>query len=164
MANITLITGEPKSGKSTFLHNKYQELHKTCKVGGVIASDIVGNNCDRAGFIMNDVATDETVMLADLVNSCEKINLGKWFVYVDNIKSFMIPAIANALETCDVVFIDEIANMQLLSSEFRSFIMSDRLTTSNKKIFVTIAKTIYDDHKNDVSRYMRSVTDDVVLL
>ena len=164
MTNITLITGEPKSGKSTFLSNKYKELHNTYKVGGVIASDIRDDNGDRTGFVMKDVATNETVMLADLACGGGKVNLGKWYVYVDNIENFMIPAIANALETCDVIFIDEVASMQLLSEGFKSFILSDKLVTNNKTIFITIAKIIYDDHENDVDKYIRNIADNVVLL
>ena len=135
-------------------------------VGGIIASDVVGNQGNRVAFMMRDIATDETVMLADLAEhgSEDKVLLGKWFVYTDNISSFMIPAITKALQSSDVIFIDEIASMQLLCDDFKEFVMSDILSNSHKRIFVTIAKRIYDDYDDCINLHMRSIATDVVCM
>ncbi len=164
MTNITLVTGDPKSGKSTYLNKVCQEVRNDYTVGGIVASDIRDEQGDRVGFVMNNVGTGETAMLADLTEYSNKVQFGKWFVYQDNIKGFMLPVITKALRNCDVVFIDEIASMQLLCNDFKQFIISDALTISYKRIFITIAKTVYDSHENYIGNYMRSIADDVVLL
>ncbi len=86
-------------------------------VGGMISREIRESGI-RLGFEIVDVASSNRGWLAH-VNQKIGPRVGKYTVNMQHLKKIGAQAIANALETRDVVVMDEIGPMELFSEEFK---------------------------------------------
>lgn len=109
-------------GKTTIL----QEIKKHIKnrgysVGGVYCPEIREKGM-RTGFNIIDISSGKKGILSSVHNNNRPSGpmVGKYKVNLNDIRKIAIPALKNALETADFVFIDEIAPMELKSSSFSS--------------------------------------------
>jgi nucleoside-triphosphatase len=118
MAKI-LITGQPGVGKTTFILNVYKKLDLIC--GGFYTKEIRKMGT-RVGF---DIFTldGKTAPLAS-VNHKSAYRVSKYGVYVENVDNVAVPAILEAVRTCDLVIIDEIGKMELFSEEFKKAVLT----------------------------------------
>ena len=111
------ITGPPGIGKTTVLLKTAEKLiAKGYKLGGVITQEIRERGV-RVGFEIRDFASDNKGWLAHIHQPVGP-QLGKYKVHLENLSSIGALAISAALETADIVLIDEIGPMELFSKAF----------------------------------------------
>lgn len=117
MADTVLITGPPRSGKTTVIDTVRTDLEAAgFAVGGLVCPER-RHEGERVGFDVVDVATGDRATLAH-VDQEEGPRVGTYRVAVDNLERIASKAFATARETSDVVIIDEIAPMELHSEAF----------------------------------------------
>ena len=109
------ITGRPEVGKTTLIERVLERLPDGC-AGGMYSKEIrvIGR---RVGFALFDVATGAEGRLAHLHQRVGPM-VGKYTVNVDSLESVGIAAVRHAIETKDLVVIDEVAPMEFHSPHF----------------------------------------------
>jgi len=113
MKRKILITGKPKSGKSTLLEKIISNYKDKI---GFITNEIKENN--RKGFEI-ETHKKEKIILAH-VDFKTNYKVSKYFVKPKNLDS-IIPKISKFKEE-DILYLDEIGEMQLLSKRFISLV------------------------------------------
>jgi nucleoside-triphosphatase len=112
-----IIIGRPGSGKSTCITLLLEKLRASgIKVGGIRTPELRERGV-RKGFAVEDILTGRTDVFAS-TDFKEGPSISKYRVDVMRFESIAIPALRRALEECDVVIIDEIGKMELLSGKF----------------------------------------------
>jgi len=114
---ILLVTGTPGVGKTTVLTKTTDALKaRGFSVGGMISREVrVGNV--RVGFEIIDLTNGKHGYLAH-INQKRGPQIGKYHVNLEDLESIGVNAIADAVEKCRVVAIDEIGPMELFSRKF----------------------------------------------
>ena len=134
MIKNILLTGMPKSGKSTLLRKTIKEYSN--KVGFV--TNEVRLNSERVGFEME--AQNGVKIPLSNVNFKSDFKVSKYFVDVSSI-GLIIPYVSK-FNTDDLLYLDEIGEMQLFSEDFKELVVKF-LDSSNTCIF-TISKVFSD--------------------
>ncbi|MEM2969457.1 MAG: NTPase [Candidatus Bathyarchaeia archaeon] len=129
------MTGRPGVGKTTVLTKVIDELKfKGVKVGGMITKESRTNG-ERDGFIIYDLGSESKGWLAR-----KKLGhgpqIGKYYVCLNDLESIGVNAILDAVATTDVVVIDEVGPMELLSVRFCNAVL--RALDSNRLVLGTI--------------------------
>lgn len=109
-----LLTGQPGSGKTTLIKKVLEKA--TFSVGGFLSNEMRRGN-QRVGFTL-DTLNGKRGILAH-IDLETKHRVGKYHVDVNSLESVGISAIENAMQDRDVVIIDEIGKMELLSKRFQ---------------------------------------------
>jgi nucleoside-triphosphatase len=120
MPDNILVTGRPGSGKTTLvtsLAERYSE--RGFKVGGFVTEEI-REDANRVGFLVRDLGGD-TGILAHVTYK-GKLRVGKYGVDVATFERIALHALGDGREKADLLVIDEIGRMELISSAFRSII------------------------------------------
>lgn len=121
MKRLIFLTGPPRTGKTTVLLKTAEKLNaRNYKLGGMISQEIREKGV-RVGFEIRDYATGRKGWLAH-VRQPTGPRIGKYRVNLADLKSIGVAAIRNALQGSEVVLIDEIGPMELLSEDFRAVI------------------------------------------
>lgn len=117
------ITGPPGVGKSTVLRRIIERLeHGNFKIGGILCPDVRGGDGRRVGFKIVDVHSGREGWLAVSGEPGEP-RIGRYHVRVGEAEEIGVKALEHAIRECDVIVIDEIGPMELLSKKLRrSFI------------------------------------------
>jgi nucleoside-triphosphatase len=115
---VLLLTGAPGIGKTTILARTAELLKSEgYSVGGMISREVrVKQN--RVGFEIIDVTSSSRNWLAHVD---QKIGpqVGRYRVNISGLEATGVPAVLNAVQKADVVFIDEVGPMELFSSRFK---------------------------------------------
>jgi len=112
-----IIIGRPGSGKSTCIMLLLEKLRDSgIKVGGIRTPELRERGI-RKGFAVEDILTGRTDVFAS-TDFKEGPSISKYRVDIVRFESIAIPALRRALEECEVVMIDEIGKMELLSRNF----------------------------------------------
>lgn len=115
-----LLTGPPGVGKTTILEEIKESLTvKGFSIGGIYCPEIKEKG-KRTGFSIMDIASGNRGLLASIHihGSTQGLKVGKYTVNLNDIEKIGILAIKNAVEKADYIFIDEIAPMELKSTNF----------------------------------------------
>jgi nucleoside-triphosphatase len=129
---IILLTGPPGIGKTTVLSKAALALNaQGCHVGGMISREIRQDH-ERLGFEIIDLATTEHGWLAH-INQREGPQIGKYKVNLENLHKIGAQAIETAIESCEIVIIDEIGPMELFSENFRQAV---KKALNSKKLVI----------------------------
>jgi nucleoside-triphosphatase len=137
------LTGQPGSGKSTVFIKSIKLLQEMgCKVGGIHTPEIRRKG-KRIGFNVVDIASKRTEVLAS-VNIKPVHRVGKYGVNLPGFESVAIQAIDYAENNCDIICIDEIGRMELLSKQFKYKLES--VLKGPKPLLAVL-------HRNYVSKY-----------
>lgn len=122
MRKNILITGSPKSGKSTLLRKLIAEIEP--KVGFV--TNEIRNETGRVGFEIEAHSHKKSVLAHIDFNTLHKVS--KYFVNIENLES-VLPEVLAFTEK-DTLYLDEIGEMQLLSEQFKALVLK-YLNSSN---------------------------------
>jgi nucleoside-triphosphatase len=112
-----LVTGPPRSGKTTVLQRVQAHLaSRGYQAGGIFCPELRSGG-ERVGFEIVDVMTGESRVLAH-VDREEGPRVGKYRVDVKGIDAICAAAFGRAFDDADVLLVDEIAPMEVYSDEF----------------------------------------------
>lgn len=115
---MLLLTGSPGVGKTTVLLRVVESLKtKGYSVGGMISREVRSGGA-RVGFEVLDLSSDRRGWLAH-VNQPSGPQVGRYRVNLEDLNDIGAEAIVKAVESCDVIAIDEIGPMELFSERFR---------------------------------------------
>jgi len=143
-----LITGQPRSGKTTLvsqISNKFKEMDK--KVLGFITTEVRSGQ-SRIGFKALDLNSNNECWLARKTNKRTKFMVGYYNVFITEFESFLTKTFEAAAfyASIDLIVIDEIGKMELFSKKFESLI--SEIFNSNIPILATIGQRLKHPFKN----------------
>lgn len=118
MSTNLLVTGPPRSGKTTVLQRVRDHLERQgYRAGGIHCPEILSDDGDRVGFEIVDLTTGDARILAH-VELEDGPTVGKYRVNVTGIDAICAAAFARAFDDADFLIVDEIAPMEVYSEEF----------------------------------------------
>lgn len=134
MKKNILLTGEPRSGKSTLLKNLIKpERNKS----GFVAEEILEDG-KRIGFdVVNHLGNRAILARTDQITPH---SVSRYFVQVDSLES-LLPSVAK-YDDGDLLYIDEIGQMQLYSEHFEQHVMH---CLDSPNIVISTISQVYDD-------------------
>ncbi len=114
-----IITSQPKAGKTGFLLKLADYFSKKgLSVGGMVTKAVLDEKGNRIGFEILNTITGETGVLA--TKGGAGVPHEGYSVNIQDLERVGIPAIEQAIKSCDIVLIDEIGPMELKSEAFRA--------------------------------------------
>ncbi|MCC4771922.1 NTPase [Methanosarcina sp. DH2] len=128
------VTGSPGVGKSTVVAKAVEKFGNQpgFKVGGIQTVEI-RKEVRREGFSIMDLETGKSGTLSYIRGSGPRF--GKYHVNLEDLERIGASAIRNSL-SCDLVVIDEIGPMELISEPFVSAV--EKVLESDKSILVVL--------------------------
>ncbi len=132
-----LITGPPKSGKTTAINNIIQLLRsRNIVLAGIMCPEIIRDGI-RYGFKIIDIKSGREGILAS-INEEKGPRVSKYRVNIPNLEEIGVKAIETALsDDSQVIVIDEIGKMELLSQKFARVVI--KALDSRKPVLGIIA-------------------------
>lgn len=112
-----LITGPPRSGKTTVVQRTVRRLEADGYEAGGVYCPEVRSEGERVGFDIVDVMSGESRALAR-VDRAEGPRVGSYRVDVEGVDAVSTRAFCRALDEAAFVVVDEIAPMEVHSDEF----------------------------------------------
>jgi nucleoside-triphosphatase len=114
---VLLLTGNPGVGKTTVLAKAVNALKKGFSIGGMVSREVREGGV-RVGFEILDIGSGKRGWLAH-VNQQTGPQVGRDHVNIEDLNAVGAKAVADAVEKCDAVAIDEIGPMELFSEKFK---------------------------------------------
>jgi nucleoside-triphosphatase len=147
MKNKILITGAPRSGKSTLVSQviDYCTKKKDLIIYGFLTPEIRKNG-GRIGFKIIDIFSKNSYSLARVGDFKTKYKVGKYNVFVEEFEKYLNNFLDLEEKSFDLVVIDEIGKMELLSNKFQAFIK--KIFLSDYSILATIGLKLHHPLKN----------------
>ncbi len=146
MRKNILITGAPKSGKSTLLGKVISDIpNKT----GFVTNEIRQGE-GRVGFEIETSSGDKTVL--SHIDFKTPFKVSKYFVDVLNLDK-IIPKVSKFKEN-DILYLDEIGEMQLFSKNFEGLVLN---YLDSKNIVLASLSQIYQNFFTDVIRKRKDI-------
>ncbi len=141
MKRLLFVTGRPGIGKTTVLLSAAEELKaRGYCVGGMISKEIRREG-RRVGFEIVDFRTGAKGWLAHVEQRAGP-QVGKYKVSLGDLDSIGVNAVLDASMNADVVIIDEIGPMELLSQAFRKAV--NEALDSGKLLLAVIHQSARD--------------------
>jgi nucleoside-triphosphatase len=131
MGRTLLLTGRPGVGKTTIVKQVVAALGQ--RAGGFYTEEIRGPG-GRKGFRLITLDGHEAVMAHVDIRSRHRV--GRYGVDVATLDSVGVAAIRRAVESRDVVVVDEIGKMELFSGEFQGAVI--KAVSSRKIVLATV--------------------------
>jgi len=131
MKRVLLLTGKPGTGKTAII--KEAIARAKIKAGGFYTEEIrVGRQ--RHGFRIISLDGREAILAH--INISSPYQVSKYRIDVESLNRIGVSAIHQALQECDLVVIDEIGKMELVSPQFREAML--RAINNGKRVLGTI--------------------------
>lgn len=131
------ITGRPGVGKTTLIEQVLPLLHLS--VGGFVVKEL--SVCGhRVGFALTDLATGRSGTLAH-IHQPSGPRIGRYTVNLQTMEELGVPAVEDAIRSCDLVVIDELAPMEMTNERFVPAVES--ALASSKRLLISTHAT-YD--------------------
>ena len=146
------ITGLPQAGKTDILLRVIGMLESEgIKVGGMITEAIMDGG-KRVGFNVMDWETKEKDVMAhkDIETETSRMRVEDYGVNVEAIDRIGVPAIMRAIEEADVIVIDEIGRMEVLSPNFVEAVKET--FDMDKPLIITLHKKSRNPLLQDIRR------------
>ncbi|HDD72749.1 MAG TPA: NTPase [Candidatus Aenigmarchaeota archaeon] len=131
------ITGRPGCGKSTLINSIIMQL-KEKRISGILSLEIREGK-KRVGFMIRDIKSGEKNILASVDMDGPKI--GKYGVNLSGLER-IVSRFLEGFGNSDVVLIDEIGKMEMLSEKFREAV--DIVLNSNKDVVAVVGLGFVD--------------------
>lgn len=131
MIKNLFISGTPGVGKTTLLREV--TLPKREKIGGFYTEHILAGRV-RKGFMIRTFDGQERMLAAKGLKSPHQ--LGKYGVDLNALENVGVPALKLAMMSKDLIVIDEIGSMEMMSERFRTVLLES--LTSTKPVLATI--------------------------
>jgi nucleoside-triphosphatase len=131
MKHVCLLTGPPRVGKTTLIKQVVSEFHG--KAGGFYTEEIREHD-ERRGFCL--VTLDGKDVVLSHVNFKSAYRVGKYGVNVEGLEQVGVTALLDAARDYDLIVVDEIGKMEMLSLKFREVVTN--LVNSNRRVLGTI--------------------------
>jgi nucleoside-triphosphatase len=128
---VLLLTGQPGSGKTALIK---EALARTKVRGGGFYTEEIRTGGMRQGFRIATLDSQEAVLAHIDISSPHRIS--KYKVDVGALDRVGVSALRRALAESDLVVIDEIGKMELLSPRFKEVVT--QAMNSGKKVLATI--------------------------
>ena len=138
MARTLLITGRPGVGKTTVIH-KVAALLGT-RAGGFYTQEIRGPG-GRKGFQLVTLPAGGREAVLAHVDVRTRNRVGRYGVDVAALDAVGVAAIRKAIQSNEIVIVDEIGKMELFSGEFRGAVL--KAVSSDK---ILIASVMLQNH------------------
>jgi nucleoside-triphosphatase len=120
MPDNILVTGRPGSGKTTLVTSLAERFTaRGFKVGGFVTEEI-REGPHRVGFRVRDLRGDMAVLAHIAYKGKQRV--GKYGVDLAAFESVAVPALRAGKEEVDLLIVDEIGRMELLSQAFRDLL------------------------------------------
>ncbi len=131
MKNVCLLTGPPRAGKTTLIKQVVADFKgKAC---GFYTEEIREND-ERQGFQL--VTLDGRTVLLSHIDFNSPYRVGKYGVNIEGLEEVGVTALLRGQINCDLVVVDEIGKMEMLSLKFRSAI--EEMIAANRRMLGTI--------------------------
>ena len=134
MAKVLLLSGKPGTGKTSLIKEAIDRVK--IEAGGFYTQEIRSAGV-RQGFKIITLDGKEAILAH--INISSPYQVSKYNVDIDSLNEVGIPAIQQALKQNDLIVIDEIGKMELLSLQFQEVVL--QAIQSGKKILGTIMFT-----------------------
>jgi nucleoside-triphosphatase len=131
MRRALLLTGKPGTGKTALIK---EALARTRVRGGGFYTEEIRAGGIRQGFRIITLDGQEAVLAH--VNIASPYQVSKYKVDIDSLNRVGVSALRQALKESDLIVIDEIGKMELLSPQFREAVT--QAIGSGKKVLGTI--------------------------
>ena len=131
MKRVLLLTGQPGSGKTAVIK---EALAKTEVKGGGFYTEEIRTGGIRQGFRIITLAGQEAILAHVDISSPHRVS--KYKVDTGALDRVGVSALRQALTESDLVVIDEIGKMELLSPRFREVVT--QALNSAKKVLGTV--------------------------
>lgn len=136
MKRVLLLTGSPGTGKTAIIE---EAIAKTkIRAGGFYTEEIRLAGV-RQGFRIISLDGQEATLAH--INISSPYQVSKYRVDIESLNRVGVSAIHQALEECDLIAIDEIGKMELLSPQFKQAVW--QVINSGKKVLGTIMLNLY---------------------
>lgn len=129
-----LIEGAPGTGKTTLIERLITKLGRDKRLGGFFTREIREKG-ERTGFKIITVDKQEGVLAHEGLKGGLKV--GKYTVNLEDLEKIGVSSIGRALKEDDVIIVDEIGKMELMSPRFSEMI--DIALNSEKPFIATVA-------------------------
>jgi nucleoside-triphosphatase len=131
MKPVYLLTGPPGSGKTSLI--KQAVVMMKGRAGGFYTEEIRSRGV-RQGFRLITLDGDSAILAHVDIRSRQRVS--RYGVDITGLEQVGVAALRRAAEHCDLVIVDEIGKMELLSASFRETVA--QLIGSGKKVLGTI--------------------------
>jgi len=131
MKRALLLTGKPGMGKTALIK---EALASTKVKGGGFYTEEIRTGGIRQGFRIITVDGQEVIFAHVSISSPYQVS--KYRVDVDSLNRVGVSVLLRALRESDLIVIDEIGKMELLSAQFREAVT--QAISSGKKVLGTI--------------------------
>jgi len=132
---LFLLTGPPRSGKTTVANEVAKRLRaRGVRVGGMTTSEVAQGGV-RSGFQVTDISSGRTGVLAQ-VSGEPGPRIGKYVVNQADLNEVGVKAIESAEENADLIIIDEVGPMELTSQAFVKAV--EAALSSTKPVILTL--------------------------
>jgi len=131
MKTAYLLSGEPGTGKTTIIKEMLSKVNKSA--GGFYTEEVRSQGV-RQGFQIITLDGKSAVLAHVSVRSQYRVS--KYGVDTDSMDRVAVPALKQAIQSKDVVVIDEIGKMELFSASFKDAVIE--ALESKKRILGTI--------------------------
>jgi nucleoside-triphosphatase len=131
------LSGLPGVGKTTTLIKSIEMLEEEgYRVGGMITEELKEGN-RRVGFYVHDWAGKRKEIFAH-VDFDSKYRVGRYGINVDVLDSVGVRALEEAMNSADVIVIDEIGKMEVVSKKFVAVVRD--IVDMDKHMILTLHK------------------------
>jgi nucleoside-triphosphatase THEP1 len=131
MKRAYLLTGDPGTGKTTIIKEVLSKVNKSA--GGFYTEEIRSQGV-RQGFKIVTLDGQSAVLAHTSVRSPHRVS--KYGVDSDSMDKVAVPALKQAIQSNDIIVIDEIGKMELFSPSFKDAVIE--ALQSEKQVLGTI--------------------------